>query len=100
VSRIGKKPIPIPEKTEVAINANTITVKGPKGELTWEYPSEIIVVQEDKEIVVTRPSDSKTHRSLHGLTRMLIANMIEGVNKGYEKTLEITGVGYSAEIRG
>jgi len=100
VSRIGKKPIPIPEKTEVAINANTITVKGPKGELTWGYPSEINVVKEENEVIVTRSNDSKTNRSLHGLTRMLIANMIEGVTKGYEKTLEITGVGYSAEIRG
>jgi len=100
VSRIGKKPIPIPENTEVAINANTITVKGPKGELSWEHSSEIKVVQEGNEVVVTRSGDSKTHRSLHGLTRMLIANMMEGVTKGFEKTLEITGVGYSAEMRG
>jgi len=100
VSRIGKKPIPIPENTEVAIKANLVTVKGPKGELNWEFSPEINVTVDSNEVVVTRPSDSKTHRSLHGLTRMLIANMVEGVTKGFEKTLEITGVGYSAEMKG
>ena len=100
MSRIGKKPIPIPGNTEVAFDANTITVKGPKGKLSWEHSSEIKVVQEGNEVVVTRSSDSKTNRSLHGLTRMLIANMMEGVTKGFEKTLEITGVGYSAEMKG
>ncbi len=100
MSRIGKKPIPIPENVEVALTANSISVKGAKGKLSWEFSSEISVAKEDNEIVVTRPSDSNTHRALHGLTRMLIANMIEGVTKGFEKTLEITGVGYSAEMKG
>lgn len=100
MSRIGKKPIPIPENADVTLKDNTVTVKGPKGELIWEFSPEMNVAIEDKQIVVTRPSDSKPHRSLHGLTRMLIANMIEGVTKGYEKTLEITGVGYSAEMKG
>ncbi|RKY61814.1 MAG: 50S ribosomal protein L6 [Candidatus Neomarinimicrobiota bacterium] len=100
MSRIGKKPIPIPEKTEVILKENTITVKGPKGELKWKFHPEMNVAIRDNEIVVTRPSDSKIHRSLHGMTRMMVANMVEGVTKGFEKTLEITGVGYSAEMKG
>lgn len=100
MSRIGKKPIPVPEKTDVTIQDNRISVKGPKGELRWEFSPEMTVVKEGNTVVVTRPSDSKTHRSLHGLTRMLIANMVEGVTKGFEKTLEIVGVGYSAEMKG
>ncbi|MGC9363494.1 MAG: 50S ribosomal protein L6 [Fidelibacterota bacterium] len=100
MSRIGKKPIPVPEKTEVTIRDNRISVKGPKGELSWEFSPEMTVVKEDNAIIVTRPSDSKTHRSLHGLTRMLIANMVEGVTTGFQKTLEIVGVGYSAEMKG
>jgi len=100
VSRVGKAPISIPEKVEVTIQQNTVIVKGPKGKLTWDYSPELSVVRQENEIVVTRPSDSKTHRSLHGLTRVLIANMIEGVSNGFQKTLEITGVGYSAVMHG
>ncbi|MBU4446792.1 MAG: 50S ribosomal protein L6 [Candidatus Marinimicrobia bacterium] len=100
MSRVGKKPIPVPENVEVTIKGHIITIKGPKGELFWEFTPEIGVVQQEKEIVVTRESDNKTHRALHGLTRALIANMIEGVTNGFQKTLEITGVGYSAEMKG
>lgn len=100
MSRIGKVPVPIPEKVEVTIQQNTVIVKGPKGELTWGYSPELSVVRQENKIVVTRPTDSKTHRSLHGLTRVLIANMIEGVSNGFQKTLEITGVGYSAVMHG
>ncbi len=100
MSRVGQKPIPIPENVEVTIKENEITIKGSKGELSWEFSPEIGVVQQEKEIVVTRQSDNKTHRALHGLTRALIANMIEGVTNGFQKTLEIIGVGYSAEMKG
>jgi len=100
VSRVGKVPVPIPEKVEVTLQQNTVIVKGPKGELTWDYSPELSVIRQENEIVVTRPTDSKTHRSLHGLTRVLIANMIEGVTNGFQKTLEITGVGYSAVMYG
>jgi large subunit ribosomal protein L6 len=100
VSRIGKKPVPIPEKVEVAIKAKSITIKGPKGELAWDFSPEMDVVKKGNEIVVTRPSDSQNHRALHGLTRKLIANMITGVTEGFEKTLEIIGVGYNAEMKG
>ncbi|MBC8491728.1 MAG: 50S ribosomal protein L6 [Candidatus Marinimicrobia bacterium] len=100
MSRVGKKPIPVSENVEVTIKGHKITIKGPKGELSWEFTPEIGVIQQEKEIVVTRQSDNKTHRALHGLTRALIANMIEGVTNGFQKTLEITGVGYSAEMKG
>ncbi|MCK4641121.1 MAG: 50S ribosomal protein L6 [Candidatus Marinimicrobia bacterium] len=100
MSRVGKNPIPIPENVEVTIKGNVIDIKGSKGKLSWEFTPEIGVVQQEKEIVVTRQSDNKTHRALHGLTRALIANMIEGVTNGFQKTLEITGVGYSAEMKG
>jgi large subunit ribosomal protein L6 len=100
VSRVGKNPIPIPGNVEVAIKGNEIDIKGPKGKLSWEFTPEIGVVQQEKRIVVTRQRDNKTHRALHGLTRSLIANMIEGVTNGFQKTLEITGVGYSAEMKG
>ncbi|MCK4715774.1 MAG: 50S ribosomal protein L6 [Candidatus Marinimicrobia bacterium] len=100
MSRVGKNPIPIPENVEVTIKGNEIDIKGPKGKLSWEFTPEIGVVQQEKEIVVTRQSDSKAHRALHGLTRALIANMIEGITNGFQKTLEIIGVGYSAEMKG
>jgi len=100
VSRVGKQPIPIPEKVEVKIQNNTIMVKGPKGTLSWKYPAEITVAIKDHEIWATRSGESKSQRSLHGLTRMLIANMVEGVTNGFQKTLEISGVGYSAEMKG
>jgi len=96
LSRIGKMPIPIPQGTEVEIEGNRVTAKGPKGELTQEFHPDMIIGVEEGSLVVKRPSDSGMHRSLHGLTRTLIANMVEGVTNGYEKSLEIHGVGYRA----
>jgi large subunit ribosomal protein L6 len=100
MSRIGKKPVPIPGGVTVTIDRSHVKVQGPKGELEWQFRSEIGFEQEDGEIVVTRPSDSKDHRALHGLSRALLANMVEGVTAGYRKTLEIIGVGYRAEKKG
>lgn len=100
MSRIGKMPVEIPDGVEVTIKDHTIKVKGPKGELTRKIHEAIEVKVEDGRIVVTRPSDEKFHKSLHGLTRTLIANMVEGVTKGYERTLEIRGVGYRASKQG
>lgn len=100
MSRIGKKPIEIPQNVQVDLKDNILTVKGPKGELARELRSEISVALEDNKVVVTRSSDHKFHRSLHGLTRTLISNMIEGVTKGYEKSLDIVGVGYRAQKQG
>ena len=100
MSRIGKKPIAIPAGVEVNINGNEVTVKGPKGTLTNTFNADMAIAIEGTEIVVTRPSDNKEHRALHGLTRTLIANMVEGVANGYSKTLEINGVGYRAQKQG
>ncbi len=100
MSRIGKKPIAIPDGVKVTIKDHHITVQGPKGELAWDFSPEMEVKQEEKEIIVNRPSDSKTHRAFHGLTRMLIQNMITGVTEGFSKTLQIEGIGYSAELKG
>lgn len=100
MSRIGKMPVEIPDGVEVTIQDHTIKVKGPKGELTRKIHEAIQVRVEDGQIVVTRSSDEKFHKSLHGLTRTLIANMVEGVTKGYERTLEIRGVGYRASKQG
>lgn len=100
MSRIGRKPIAVPAGVEVKLNGNNITVKGSKGELSYEFNSDITVAVEGNEIIVTRPSDDKEHRALHGLTRTLIANMITGVSEGYSKTLEINGVGYRAQKQG
>ncbi len=99
MSRIGKRPIPVPAGVTVAINGNMVTVKGPKGELARALPAEIIVAQEGAELLVKRPSDEERHKALHGLTRTLVANMVEGVTTGFKKVLEITGVGYKAEIK-
>jgi large subunit ribosomal protein L6 len=99
MSRIGKRPVPVPGGVSVAIDGARITVKGPKGELSRLLPAEIAVAQEGATLVVTRPSDEDRHKALHGLTRTLVANMVEGVTKGFQKTLEITGVGYKAEVR-
>jgi large subunit ribosomal protein L6 len=99
MSRIGKMPIPIPGEVSVAIDGTTVTVKGPKGELRRLIHAELSVASENGSIVVSRPSDEARHKALHGLSRALIANMIEGVTKGYRKQLEITGVGYKAEPR-
>ena len=100
MSRIGKKPITIPAGVEVKIDGNNVTVKGAKGELNYTHNADITVAVEGNEVIVTRPSDDKEHRSLHGLTRTLIANMITGVSEGYSKTLEINGVGYRAQKQG
>ncbi|GIN22809.1 MAG TPA: 50S ribosomal protein L6 [Bacillus bacterium] len=100
MSRIGKKPIEIPSGVTVTQDGNKVTVKGPKGELSNTFNSDINISIEDNVINVTRPSDAKEHRSLHGTTRSLIANMVEGVSKGFEKSLELVGVGYRAQKQG
>lgn len=100
MSRIGRMPIVVPAGVEVTINGSDITVKGPKGTLTRTVHSDMALSMEGNEIHVTRPSDNKEHRSLHGLTRTLIANMVEGVANGYKKELEINGIGYRAEKNG
>jgi large subunit ribosomal protein L6 len=100
MSRIGKKPVVVPGNVTVSIDGSNVKVKGPKGELEWKFRPEIGFQQEDGEVVVTRPSDAKDHRALHGLSRALLANMVEGVTNGYRKTLEIIGVGYRAEKKG
>ena len=101
MSRIGKQPIEIPGSVEVAIEEDaTVTVKGPRGTLSRRLHPEMRIVRDDGVIRVERPSDEGFHRSLHGLTRTLIANMVEGVTKGYEKRLQIVGVGYRASLRG
>jgi len=97
MSRVGSKPVPVPSGVNVSINGTTLTVKGPKGELTRTFHAELSFAQEDGHVLVKRPSDEQHHRALHGLSRALLANMIEGVTKGYSKQLEITGVGYKAE---
>lgn len=100
MSRIGKNPITVPDKVTVTVNDNLVTVKGPKGELSRQINKEISVELKDGIITVSRPSDDKTHRSLHGLSRTLINNMIIGVTEGYSKSLEIQGVGYRAAKQG
>ena len=99
MSRIGKLPIAVPKGVTVSIDGQTVRVKGPKGELTRTIATDITVALENDTLKVTRPSDESRHKSLHGLTRTLVANMVEGVTKGYQKTLEISGVGYKAEVR-
>ena len=100
MSRIGRMPIAVPAGVEVKNDNNCLTVRGPKGELTKQFSTELGIEIADGVITVTRPSDDKAHRSLHGLTRTLIANMVEGVTNGYSKTLEIEGVGYRAAKQG
>ena len=100
MSRIGKKPITIPAGVTVNINGSEVTVKGPKGELKNTFNADIAIAVEGSEIIVTRPSDAKEHRSLHGLTRTLIANMVEGVTNGFTKELEVNGVGYRVQKQG
>ena len=100
MSRIGKKPIPMPKGVDFSIDGNTVKVKGPKGELTHTFTPGMKVRVENDEILVERPNDDKTERALHGLTRALIANMVQGVTEGFKKTLEIVGVGYKAEKKG
>jgi large subunit ribosomal protein L6 len=100
MSRIGRQPVAVPDGVEVTIQPELVTVKGPKGELEERVSREIGVAQENGEIVVTRSTDRGEHRALHGLTRSLIANMVEGVTNGFEKRLEIQGVGYRAQLQG
>ena len=100
MSRIGKQPIPVPSGVEVQIDGSTITVKGPKGELTRTLNEVVSVAMEDGFVVVSRPDDSRTARSLHGLSRTLVSNMVIGVSEGYFKNLEIVGVGYRAALKG
>lgn len=100
MSRIGNKPISVPSGVDVKIDGSTVTVKGPKGTLTRTFVKDMAVSFENNEIVVKRPSDEKTHKSLHGLTRTLVANMVEGVTNGYTKSLDIEGVGYRAAKQG
>jgi large subunit ribosomal protein L6 len=100
LSRIGKQPIPLPDGVEVAVETGLVKVKGPKGELEERVSRDMTVKQEDGELLVTRPSDRGDHRALHGLTRSLIYNMVHGVTEGFEKRLEIQGVGYRAQLQG
>ena len=100
MSRIGRAPIAIPAGVEVVVDGSTVTVKGAKGTLSRTMNSNITITKDGDTIVVTRPNDQKENRSLHGLTRTLIANMIEGVSNGYKKELEINGIGYRAEVKG
>ena len=99
MSRIGKLPVTVPNGVTVTQNGNRITVKGPRGELSRTLPPVITISVEDGTLTATRPSDDPSHKALHGLTRSLVANMVEGVTKGFQKTLEIVGVGYKAETR-
>jgi large subunit ribosomal protein L6 len=100
MSRIGRKPIPVPETVTVTIEPELVRVHGPRGELSERVPRDITIAQEDGQLVVTRPTDRGEHRALHGLTRSLVANMVEGVTTGFEKRLEIQGVGYRAALKG
>ena len=99
MSRIGKLPVNVPSGVTVTLDQNSVKVKGPKGELTHKLPSGITVEKNDNTLNVARASEETNHKSLHGLTRSLIANMVDGVTKGYQKQLEITGVGFKAEVK-
>jgi len=99
VSRIGRKPVPLPGGVSAAIDGRLLTIKGPKGELARTFHPDMSLAVKDGAVTVARPSDDAKHRALHGLSRTLVANMVEGVTKGYEKTLEIQGVGYKAETK-
>jgi len=100
MSRIGRKPIPIPAGVEVSVNGTEVTVKGPKGQLARRVHPDMKVIVQDNQVIVERPSDEKLHRALHGTTRSVIANMVEGVTNGYTKSLELVGVGYRAAKQG
>ena len=97
MSRIGKKPVPLPKGVTAAVQGRALTVKGPKGELSRTFHPDMALVVEGEAVVVKRPSDESRHKALHGLSRTLVANMVEGVTKGFQKALEIQGVGYKAE---
>ncbi len=100
MSRIGKQPIPVPSGVDVRIEGSTVGVKGPKGELQQAFDPRMEILAEGEELLVRRPSDSREHRSLHGLTRSLLNNMVVGVSEGFAKNLEIVGVGYRAALKG
>src|SRR5918996_6135556 len=100
MSRIGRKPIPVPDGVTVDLAAASVSVKGPKGELSQAVDRDMKVALDDGTLTVERPTDRGPHRALHGLTRSLLANMVEGVTNGYEKRLEIQGVGYRARLQG
>jgi large subunit ribosomal protein L6 len=100
MSRIGRAPIPVPSGVQVTIEPELVSVAGPRGELSERIPRDISVVQDDDRLLVTRPTDRGDHRALHGLARTLVANMVTGVTDGFEKRLEIQGVGYRAQMRG
>jgi large subunit ribosomal protein L6 len=100
MSRIGRQPITVPAGVTVMIEPESVSVKGPKGELSERVPRDIEVVQDGERLLVSRPTDRGEHRALHGLTRSLVANMVQGVTDGYEKRLEIQGVGYRAQMKG
>jgi large subunit ribosomal protein L6 len=100
VSRIGRKPIVVPDGVTVEIRPGSVAVRGPKGELSERVSPQMTVKQEDGQVIVARPTDRGDHRALHGLTRTLVANMVTGVTQGFEKRLEIQGVGYRAALRG
>lgn len=100
MSRIGKKPVAIPSGVDITLENERIAVKGPQGELSMAIPPAMLVKQEGAEIIVERPNDERQNRALHGLTRSLVNNMIEGVTKGFSKELEIIGVGYRAQAKG
>jgi large subunit ribosomal protein L6 len=100
MSRIGRQPIPLPAGVTVAIEPETVRVNGPKGELSERIHKDIAVTQDGEQVLISRPTDRGEHRALHGLTRSLVANMVHGVTTGYEKRLEIQGVGYRAQLKG
>lgn len=100
MSRIGKQPVDLPKGVEAKIQGSTIQVKGPKGDLSMDAHPDMTMKVEDGQVVVTRPSDSANHKALHGLTRSLVSNMVEGVTDGFSRTLEIVGVGYRADKKG
>lgn len=100
MSRVGKKPIEMPAGVEVKLETGKVTVKGPLGEISQDVNPKLTIKKENNTLTVERPSDQKLYREMHGLTRNLIANMVTGVSKGFEKTLEITGVGFKAAVQG
>ncbi len=100
MSRIGKQPITLPDKVQVKIDGPDVTVKGPKGTLSQSFHPDMTITEADGQLIVTRPTDQRHHRALHGLTRALLNNMVVGVSEGFRKVLEVHGVGYSAQIQG
>jgi large subunit ribosomal protein L6 len=100
MSRVGANPIALPKGVELKIDGSQVSVKGPKGELSWAFQRDIAFKQEGDQIIVTRPSDQPRHKAMHGLSRTLLANMVTGVTEGFSKTLEMHGVGYRAQMQG